>query len=105
MTLTIASFLAAVMIVSAVIFFLPRGRPRQILLAVCNAGFLSLSIPNIASAIAMAVFVLSGFFVAEIMRRIPNHRARPYLLASYLVGLLFAFVVLKEYQFLSFLIP
>jgi D-alanyl-lipoteichoic acid acyltransferase DltB (MBOAT superfamily) len=105
MTITSASFLAAVMIVSAIIFFLPRGLPRQILLAVCNAAFLSLSIPNLTSAVVMAVFVLSGFFVAEIMRQIPNHRARPYLLASYLVGLLFAFVVLKEYAFLSFLIP
>ncbi|HSV15013.1 MAG TPA: MBOAT family O-acyltransferase, partial [Tepidisphaeraceae bacterium] len=105
MTITSASFLAAVMIVAGVIFFLPRGLPRQILLALCNAAFLSLSIPNLSSAIAMAVFVLSGFFVADLVRRIPNHRARPYLLASYLVLLLAAFVTLKEYQFLNFLIP
>lgn len=95
----------AVMVIAAVIFFLPRGLPRQILLAVSNAAFLSLSIPNVNSAIATAIFVLSGFVVAEFLRRTLNHRARPYLLAAYIFLLLAAFVVLKEYQFLGILFP
>jgi len=104
MTIASTEFLLALMLVAGTIFFLPRGLPRQILLACCNAGFLFLCIPNLTSAIALAIFILSGFLVGEWTRRNQNPRARYYLVAAYLIALLNAFVVLKEYQFLSFII-
>ena len=105
MSVVSTSFIIALMVVSGLIFFLPRGLPRQILLAICSAVFLSYSVPNWQSWIALAVFVLSAFIVGEVVRKITEPRTRSRVITAYIILLIAAFAVLKEYQFLSFLIP
>jgi D-alanyl-lipoteichoic acid acyltransferase DltB (MBOAT superfamily) len=105
MSVVSITFMIALLVVAGVIFFLPRGLPRQILLALCNAIFLYYSVPNWQSWISLAVFILSAYFVGEVVRKIEEPRNRSRIVTTYIALLVAAFVVLKEYQFLSFVIP
>jgi D-alanyl-lipoteichoic acid acyltransferase DltB (MBOAT superfamily) len=99
------SFLISILVLSSAIFFLPCGLPRQFLRAVCNAVFLSLVIPNLASWIVLAIFLLSGFAVAAGLRRVKTPNGRTLFLGGYFTILLISFLVLKEYRFLGPLVP
>jgi D-alanyl-lipoteichoic acid acyltransferase DltB (MBOAT superfamily) len=105
MSIPSAGFIVGLMIVAGAIFFLPRGWPRQLLLAICNAAFLATQIPNLYSWIALAGFVGSGFVAGEAVRRQKKPSIRSWLVRAYIILLLLAFMVLKQYQFLDFLIP
>jgi D-alanyl-lipoteichoic acid acyltransferase DltB (MBOAT superfamily) len=98
-------FFLGVLALAAVLFWLPAGSWRRGLLAACNAGFLALLIPNIASWVVLAAFLLSGWLVAVRVRsRAMSDRARTTVLTAYFVALLAVFLVLKQYSFLDWLI-
>lgn len=98
-------FVLAALILSGVIFALPRIWFRQILLAGFSLAFLASQKLNRTSWITLAAFVLSGFVVGEILRRQANAKLRTALMLGYVFALVAVFAVLKEYQFLSLLIP
>ena len=66
-----------------------------------NAGFLYLQMPNVKSAIALALFLLSGYLVALLLRKWPRRS----LLAVYLVGLVAVFLVLRKYELVASYLP
>lgn len=105
MSVTSIEFLAALMFVAGIFFFLSRGFPRQLLFALCNIVFLASLIPNLTSWLALAGFILSGYFVARLSCSLPAGKGRQWIVTAYIALLLAVFAVLKEYQFLSFLIP
>lgn len=86
---------------SALFFLIPGVRPRQILLFAANASFVATLVPNIVGWIALALFVGMGYLTARLLRRFP----RKIILVLYLVILLSAFIVLKEYAFARALLP
>jgi D-alanyl-lipoteichoic acid acyltransferase DltB (MBOAT superfamily) len=105
MSVTSIAFLVSLLVVAAVFFFLPRGRARRLVLALCSLIFLATQIPTPASWVVMALFVLSGYAAGVWARSSPPGTARKWIVTTYIVLLLAVFVVLKEYQFLQFLIP
>ncbi len=98
-------FLVGALVYASLLFLLPPGRPRQILFAACAAGFLATYLPNLASAAAMAGFVVSGYFAARAARSLAGSRAYFPFLASYIVLLTGAFLLLKRYRFLELVLP
>jgi D-alanyl-lipoteichoic acid acyltransferase DltB (MBOAT superfamily) len=94
-------FLVALILLSSILFRLPGARPRQAVLATCSAGFLYSQIPNLTSWIVVAVFLLSGYGCARLLRRRPSRA----LFTAYLVVLITAFAFLKKYDFLSLVLP
>jgi alginate O-acetyltransferase complex protein AlgI len=101
MTVGSLEFLAVLLLASALFPLVPTLRLRRAFLAVCSAGFLWTLIPNVASWIALAMFILSGYAVAKLLRKWPSLA----LLWAYLVILLAAFLVLKKYSFLGYFFP
>ena len=95
MSLSSLQFLVALLLLSAVFFYIPGLRGRQALLAACSAGFLYLLVPNAESWIVLAVFVLSGFGTALVLKRWPSG----WVLGAYVLALVFAFVVIRKYDF------
>ena len=96
MSVASAEFLVAVLLLSAFFFRLPSALLRRALLAACNVGFLALFLPNIQSTVALAIFLLSGYFAAILLQR----HWSSVLFTAYLVSLVGVFVVLKKYEFL-----
>jgi alginate O-acetyltransferase complex protein AlgI len=94
-------FIAAVLAAAAVFFWLPGVRLRQLLWASGNLLVLWLVLPNAASAVALAIFLGSGYVMALVLRRWSSG----WLLASYLTLLVAAFVVLKQYAVLDWVLP
>jgi len=94
-------FLVCVMLGSAVFFWLPTVRLRQAALALANAGVLYVLIPNAESGFALGTVLISGYLVARLLQRRPKQS----LLAGYIVLLVAAFLVLKQYEFLAYLLP
>jgi D-alanyl-lipoteichoic acid acyltransferase DltB (MBOAT superfamily) len=94
-------FFIALALASAIVPLLPTVRLRQLALAGCSAGFLATLVPNAASWLALATFVLSGFVLARILGRRPS----TWIAGSYLVALLLAFLVLKKYSILAWVLP
>lgn len=94
-------FLLALMLLSAVFFHLPGKRARQATLALCNAGFLYLVIPNTASWLLLAAVLLSGYVAAQLLRRWPGRIG----LTLYVVPLVVAFMLLKKYEILALCTP
>ena len=98
-------FLTVFALAGAIVFLLPKGLPRQILLAVWNVAFLATWIPDRVAWIVLAVFLLSGYVVAWAARSMVNLGARKALLTVYFLLLLTSFVVLKKYDIISRLLP
>lgn len=94
-------FLAALLLLSAVFFYLPTAQWRQGLLATCNAGFLYLLVPNVQSWAALGLFLLSGYAVAQLLRKWPSS----ILLSAYLVMLVAAFLVIRKYDLVTANLP
>lgn len=101
MSLPSLQFLVALLLISAVFFYLPGQKWRQGLLAGCNAGFLCLLVPNGASWLALGVFLLSGYGVGRVLSRWPSGL----LLSSYLVMLVFGFLVIRKYELVVAYLP
>jgi alginate O-acetyltransferase complex protein AlgI len=94
-------FLIALLLLSGVFFYLPGRQWRQGLLAACNAAFLYLLIPNAASWVALGLFLLSGYAVAQILRKWPSHM----LLSAYMVAQIAAFLVIRKYDLVTAHLP
>lgn len=94
-------WVACLLALSALFALLPMGRPRQVLLAACNLGFIATLIPNTTGWIALAGFVGFGYVAAWVLRRFP----RKIILVLYLILLLSVFVVLKQYVFIKLVLP
>jgi alginate O-acetyltransferase complex protein AlgI len=101
LTVDSLKFLSLLLVASAFFSLIPSVRLRRIVLALWSAGFLWTLIPNVRSWMALAAFLLSGYGVAQLLRRWPN----AVLLWSYLVALLAVFIVLKKYSFLGYFLP
>src|SRR6202140_5578762 len=101
MTAGSLEFLGLLLLASALFSLVPTLRLRRAFLAACSAGFLWTLIPNFASWIALAIFILSGYAVAQLLRKWPSVA----LLWAYLVILLAAFLALKKYSFLAYFFP
>ena len=94
-------FLVALLLLSAVFFYLPGLQWRHGLLATCNAAFLYLLIPNAASWIALGLFLLSGYAVARLLRKWPSYM----LLSAYMVVLVGAFLIIRKYDLVTAYLP
>ena len=86
-------FVAATLAAAGMFFYLPATAVRQGFWAAINFLVLWLVLPNAASWIALAVFLGSGYVVAQALRVRPSR----WLLASYLAVLVAAFMVLRQY--------
>jgi D-alanyl-lipoteichoic acid acyltransferase DltB (MBOAT superfamily) len=118
-------FIAAVLLAASVFFWLPGARLRQAFWASGNllvlwlvlptseslATWLArhtaihaatwLVLPNPASLATLAVFLGSGYLVARLLQKRPSS----WLLSSYIALLVAAFVVLKQYALLDWVLP
>jgi len=94
-------FLLALLLLSAVFFYLPGQQWRAGLLAACNAAFLSMLIPNAASWIVLGVFLLSGYAVAWLLCKWRSLM----LLSAYIIALIAAFSVLRGYDLITAHLP
>ena len=92
-------FIAAMLTAAAVFFHLPATALRQGVSAAANFLVLWLVLPNPASWIALAIFLGSGYAVAQALRARPSQ----WLLASYMVVLVAAFIVLRQYPVFGWL--
>jgi alginate O-acetyltransferase complex protein AlgI len=94
-------WVACLFVLSALFFLIPSVRLRQILLAACNIGFVATLMPDTVGWIALVVFTGSGYLTACAMKRF----RRKMIVVIYLVVLLLAFIVLKQYAFAKVLLP
>ncbi len=101
MSIPSLQFLIALLLLSALVVYLPGPKSRQIVLALCNAGFIWLLIPNVGSWLVLGLFLLSGYAVARLLQRRPSR----VLLVTYLVLLVFAFLIIKKYEFVTAYLP
>jgi len=90
-------FLAALLLASAVIFQLPAGRPRQVLIALGSAWALWLAVPDALSLGVLAAFVLSGYVAARLLTAHPSRLGA----GIYITLLVAAFAVLNRYALLG----
>jgi D-alanyl-lipoteichoic acid acyltransferase DltB (MBOAT superfamily) len=101
MSLASLPFLIALLLLSAVFFFLPGQRWREGVLAACNAGFLYLLIPNAISWATLGAFLLSGYATAQLLSKWPSR----VLLSLYLIILVATFVVIRKYALITTYLP
>jgi len=94
-------FLIVLLLGSALFACLPCGWPRRIALALANGGLLAILRPDARSVAALALFVLSGYGAARLLRARPSRG----LCLAYLALLVAAFVVLNRYVFLLLFLP
>lgn len=107
MSVTSVEFVALVLLLGALLFYVPGRLARQTLLFATNLGVLywaSVSdgvAPSAWTALAATAFLLSGYGVARLLQRSP-HAA---ILPTYLLLLISAFVFLKKYSILELVLP
>src|SRR5215469_1474525 len=101
MTFASLQFLVALLLISAFFFYLPAVRWRQALLAVCNATFLYFLIPNAASWAALGLFLLSGYWVGQLLRKWPSRM----IFSLYLVAMIAAFLLIRKYDLIVAHLP
>jgi D-alanyl-lipoteichoic acid acyltransferase DltB (MBOAT superfamily) len=94
-------FLLLLMVASAVFFWLPGVRSRQVLLAACNAAFVYRLVPDVAAWMVLWLVLGSGYAIIKVLLAYP----RRWIFAAYLGLLLAAFLLLKQYEFLRVLLP
>ncbi|HEY2841736.1 MAG TPA: MBOAT family O-acyltransferase [Pirellulales bacterium] len=101
MSVSSVEFIFLLLVCGAIFFHLP-GRGLKLLgLSAANAFALALLLPNWQSAVALAVFLLSGYVVARVLQRFPSML----LLSGYLLALVAAFLVLKKYDVVQWALP
>jgi D-alanyl-lipoteichoic acid acyltransferase DltB (MBOAT superfamily) len=101
MSVCSVEFVLALLLFAALWFRLPAGGARRAAFAAASALFLAASLPDLASAAALALFVLSGFAVGRRLLRRPSRA----LFVAYVAALVAAFAVLKRYEVLAFFLP
>ncbi|MFI5360977.1 MAG: MBOAT family O-acyltransferase [Elusimicrobiota bacterium] len=94
-------FIAAVLAAAPVFFWLPQVRLRQALWACGNLFVVWLVLPNAASFAVLALFLLSGYGMARVLRERPS----AWLLCGCVALLVASFVVLKQYAVLDWVLP
>jgi D-alanyl-lipoteichoic acid acyltransferase DltB (MBOAT superfamily) len=99
MSVASLEFLVCLWIAAALFFHLPPGWPRRAVLAIGNVAFVGLLIPNVASAIALALFLLAGFLAGLLLQA----RPRGVTLAVTLTALVAFFIVVQKYSVLAWL--
>jgi alginate O-acetyltransferase complex protein AlgI len=77
------------------------GLSRQCFLATCNVAFLVTLVPDVLGWITLCIFLTFGYLVAKMLEMDP----RRWILITYLVVLIFAFLVIKQYAFVQALLP
>jgi alginate O-acetyltransferase complex protein AlgI len=107
MSVSSVEFVALILLLTAVFFNVPGRLPRQSILAAVNLGvFCWAGAGAGAAALAwnvgvLALFLLSGYAVATLLRA----RPRALVLAVYIAALTALFVYLKKYTALDVLLP
>lgn len=101
MTVSGLEFLLLALAGSAIFFYIPTAGLRRAFIALCNAGFLYMLIPNGPTWAMLAAFLLTGYAVGCVLRA----RRSAWILTAYLIVMIAAFVWLKEYAFLHFILP
>jgi D-alanyl-lipoteichoic acid acyltransferase DltB (MBOAT superfamily) len=101
MSVVALDFVVPLFLAAIVFFHIPGTRWRQLALAACNAGFLYCCLNQLNSWVMLGAFVLSGYAVADILRRKPSAA----VLGVYLTVLVAAFMFLKKYAILQPILP
>jgi alginate O-acetyltransferase complex protein AlgI len=109
MSVASIEFIFLLLVCGAFFFHLPGRGPRLAAFSVANALALWSLLPGEAQApksfwpslAALAVFLVSGYLVAMALRRRPSG----WLLSGYLLALVAAFLVLKEYEYIQWALP
>ncbi len=94
-------FLTAALAGAAQFFWLPAARLRRLAWAAGSLAALWLVLPDPASRLALAAFLLSGYGTALVLRRRPS----ALLLGGYLALLVAAFLLLKRYAVVGWALP
>src|SRR6185295_4063921 len=97
MTVASLEFLLCLWIGSASFFHLPTGGARRGALLLADLVVLWLLLPNPASAVFLAVFLLSRFAIGQALRAPP----RTWVFPLYPFALLLVFVVAQKDTFLG----
>ncbi len=101
MSVSSLEFLIVALLGTAFFFYIPTAPLRRGFLALCNAAFLALLIPNMPTWLMLTAFLLSGYLVAKLF----GVWRSPWILGAYILALVAVFVWLKEYAFLDYLLP
>jgi alginate O-acetyltransferase complex protein AlgI len=94
-------WVVCLLVLSALFFLIPGLRLRQMLLFACSLSFVATMVPNTLGWIALIAFAGLGWVTITLLRHFP----RKIILVLYLVILLSAFVVLKQYAIIKALLP
>jgi alginate O-acetyltransferase complex protein AlgI len=101
MSVASLEFLLCILLAPVVFVLLPGTRLKQLAFAACSVAFLFSYIPDLRSWAVLAVFLLSGYGCAILLRTRPSR----VLFTTYLFFLIVAFAFLKKYVFLNALVP
>jgi alginate O-acetyltransferase complex protein AlgI len=101
MSVVSLDFVVPLFLAAIFFFHIPGTRWRQLALAACNVGFLYCCLNQLNSWVMLGAFVLSGYCVADILRRKPSSA----VLGAYLTVLVATFMFLKKYAILQPLLP
>jgi alginate O-acetyltransferase complex protein AlgI len=101
MSISSLEYVLVLFLVAATFFWIPGIRARQLAFAVCGSGFFLSQVTDPRSILVMLGVLLSGYACAQLLLKRPSRL----VFASYLVLLVAAFAFLKQYAFLSPLIP
>ena len=101
MSLTSPEFFLLLLLTLAIYFPHPHAGGRRILFTLCSLGFLQTYLTNVQSWIALALFLMSGYVIAGVLRRRPIRGVLP----AYIILLVLVFALIKKYAFLHFLTP
>ena len=72
MSLTSLEFIMALLVLVGVFHSLPTAGARRDLLTLASFAYVATQLPNIASAITLILFCLSGYFVGAILAKNPR---------------------------------
>jgi alginate O-acetyltransferase complex protein AlgI len=101
MSLASPWYLLVLPIGSAVFAMLPGAWCRRAWLTLLSLAFLWAQLTDWTRAVTLAGFLLSGYAVALTLRRWP----RRFILATYIILSIAAFIYLKRYSFLELVLP
>jgi len=101
MSIPSLEFLVVILLLSALSSWCSSIHVRRGLLALLSFGFVVSLLPNASTAIALGVFLLSGYLVARWLTRVPNAT----VFGAYVTLLIGAFMVLRKYEVLEYVLP
>jgi D-alanyl-lipoteichoic acid acyltransferase DltB (MBOAT superfamily) len=101
MSVASLEWILGLIVVASFFFLLRRTSHRQIYLALCSTVFLVFQGLNGYGWGILSVFLGVGYLVASALARRPSR----WILTVYLLGLVGAFVIVKQYSFVTPLVP